>query len=78
MKENQTPTPARRRIGLEVPSPLRLRRLTAGVALSDAARIAGISLTAASFAERGIGRTAIEDAQRLDRAVKKLAAAVRP
>lgn len=64
------------KFGVPLPGPLRLRRFTAGLALQDVARAAGISLTLASNIERGL-RTSPESAAALDAAVTALAA-VRP
>jgi transcriptional regulator with XRE-family HTH domain len=64
------------RLGIPVPGPLRLRRFTAGVTLADAARRAGVSLSRASYIERG-AVTDPKDAAALDRAVTALAS-VRP
>jgi hypothetical protein len=62
-----------RRVGLAPPGPTRLRRLTFGLTLDNCARAAGLTLTAASFAERGIGKTVPEDLRRLDAAIERLA-----
>jgi transcriptional regulator with XRE-family HTH domain len=55
-------------------SPIRRRRLAKGITLSEAARAAGVSLTKASYVERGLGKADPKDLRRLDEAIERLAA----
>jgi len=57
------------------PSPLRVRRIEAMVTLESVAIESGMSLTAASLAERGLGRP--EEVKGLGRALGRLVAARR-
>ena len=55
-------------------SPLRQRRLGFGVTLAESARAAGVTLTAASHAERAPEKADPEVLRRLAAAVERLAA----
>ena len=63
---------------LRVPSPLRLRRITAGLTLYDVAKAVGRSVATVSNIERGHSPNSARDLPLLDAAILKLAAGVRP
>lgn len=67
----------RNRFGIPAPGPLRLRRFSAGLTLAETATAAGISLSRASYVERGV-EVHPEDAAALDAAITRLSQETRP
>ena len=65
----------RLRVGNEIPSPVRMRRLISGIRLGNAAIAAGFSIARASLLERGL-LIVPADLARLDAATGRLAAGV--
>jgi predicted transcriptional regulator len=61
------------RLGIPKPGPLRMRRFSAGLSLSETATAAGVSLSRASLIERGAVADP-RDAALLDAAVTTLSA----
>lgn len=67
-------SPTRRRVGVFVPSPIRLRRFGLELTLFDLARAARMSTTRVSYAERSSPRARPGDLARLEATMAKIEA----